>query len=83
MPLPEGLSSPCIWGGRIFITGHDTDKDAGKLETIALDRATGKVLWRRTAPTTKIERVFKVRVGTAIQDGGPSIMHAVPQDQAA
>src|SRR5687768_17119842 len=55
-PLPAGLSSPVIWGDRIFITAVDGQH----LQTIALDRKTGKVLWRRHAPTEKIERVNKV-----------------------
>ena len=33
--LPPGLSSPCIWGERIFLTAHDAAAD--KLETICLD----------------------------------------------
>ena len=35
-PLPPGHSSPCIWGDRIFLTAFD--RDAGKLETLCLDR---------------------------------------------
>ncbi len=57
-PLPEGWSSPCIWGERIFLTGHDGD--AKKLETICIHRGDGKILWRQTAPAEKIERVYKV-----------------------
>ena len=37
--VSKGNSSPCIWGDRIFITGL-TDK---KLETICLDRNSGKI----------------------------------------
>lgn len=55
-PLPQGLSSPCIWGDRIFITGHD--KAADKLETICLDRASGRTIWRKAAPAEKIEKFF-------------------------
>jgi outer membrane protein assembly factor BamB len=57
-PLPAGLSSPCVWGERIFLTAHDAAAD--KLETICLERGSGKILWRRFAPAAKIERVFKV-----------------------
>src|SRR5687767_10426605 len=56
--LPEGWSSPCIWGERIFVTAFDAT--AQKLETICLDRANGEILWRRVAPAEKIERVYKV-----------------------
>ncbi len=56
--LPEGFSSPCIWGNRIFLTAYQPKQE--KLETICLDRRTGAILWRRTAPAKKIERVYKV-----------------------
>jgi outer membrane protein assembly factor BamB len=55
--LPEGLSSPCVAGKRIFLTGYD--REAKKLETLCLDRDSGKVLWRQTAPAERIERVEK------------------------
>ncbi len=58
MPLPEGHSSPCIWGDAIFLTSYQPE--GKKLETICLDRQSGKIRWRRTAPATKIERVNKV-----------------------
>ncbi len=54
-PLPAGLSSPCIWGERIFLTGFDTK--TRKLETLCLDRKSGKVLWRQAAAVKNIERV--------------------------
>jgi outer membrane protein assembly factor BamB len=57
-PLPAGHSSPCIWDDRIYVTAFD--KPAKKLETICLDRASGKVLWRRTAPAEKIQKVHQV-----------------------
>ena len=53
-PLPLGHSSPCIWDDRIFLTGFD--KKAKTLETICLDRRSGKELWRRAAPASTIER---------------------------
>jgi len=52
-PLPPGHSCPCIWDDRIFLTANDK----GKLQTICMDRATGKVLWRQTAPAQKLERI--------------------------
>jgi len=56
--LPHGHSSPCVWDDRIFLTGfHPTQK---RLETICIDRQSGKVLWKRTAPTQMIERVQPV-----------------------
>lgn len=68
--IPEGWSSPCIHGERIFLTAFDPAKQ--KLETLCLERATGKILWRQIAPAEKIERVYKVNSpasGTPATDG--------------
>jgi outer membrane protein assembly factor BamB len=40
--LPPGNSSPAVAGERIYLTAVENEK----LFTIALDRATGKILWR-------------------------------------
>ncbi len=48
---PPGASSPCVWGGKIFLTAFD----GGKLWTICYDAASGKELWKRDAGATKIE----------------------------
>ncbi len=50
-PLPAGHSSPILSGNQIFLTAYEGDK----LLTFALDRATGKILWRREAPRTRKE----------------------------
>ena len=50
--LPAGHSSPCIWQDRIFLTGADN----GKLETLCINRADGKTLWRREIEPEKIDR---------------------------
>lgn len=57
-PLPAGHGSPSIWGNRIFLTAFD--KENKKLETLALDRRSGKVLWRRPAPAEKIEEAHQI-----------------------
>src|SRR5882724_731 len=49
--LPPGHSSPILVGPRIFVTAADGET----LVTICLDRATGKVLWRREAPRPRKE----------------------------
>lgn len=70
VPLPAGISSPCIWGERIFLTG--VDEKANKLETLCLDRTTGAVRWRQTAPVDKVDRVYKINSpasGTPATDG--------------
>jgi outer membrane protein assembly factor BamB len=49
--VPGGLSSPCVWGDRIFLTAAED----GKLITLAVDRRDGKILWRQgvTADTPR------------------------------
>lgn len=42
-PLPEGLSSPVFGRDSIFLTGFEGER----LQTLALDRQTGRVKWRR------------------------------------
>src|SRR5689334_4534531 len=41
--LPSGHSSPAIVGDKIFLTAV---RDKEHLETLCLDRADGKILWR-------------------------------------
>jgi outer membrane protein assembly factor BamB len=54
--LPPGHSSPVLSGDRIFITAVDD----GKLFTICLDRATGRVNWRREIPRSRKGELHKV-----------------------
>lgn len=54
-PLPPGHSSPILHGGHVFLTAHEGER----LYTIAVDRATGKVLWRREAPRPRQEQMQK------------------------
>lgn len=49
--VPLGHSSPSVAGSRIYITGFEEEK----LFTIAIDRATGRILWRREAPRPRKE----------------------------
>ena len=46
-PLPGGHSSPVVVKDRIFLTAV---RDKEHLETICLDRGSGKILWRVEAP---------------------------------
>jgi outer membrane protein assembly factor BamB len=69
-PLPAGHSSPCVWGNHIFLTGYDVDQK--RLETLALDRSTGQIRWRRPAPAVAIEKVHQIStpaVSTPVTDG--------------
>jgi len=66
--VPAGHSSPVIWGNQIFLTGVD----AGKLVTLALDRASGKVQWTTPAPAEKLEATHRIgspAAPTACTDG--------------
>lgn len=54
-PLPAGHSSPIVEGDRIFLTGVEEER----LVTIALDRASGKVLWKRECLRERKESLDK------------------------
>ena len=53
--LPQGYSSPIIHGNRIFLTAVRDEK----LVTMAVDRATGKLLWEREVPRVRTEKLDK------------------------
>jgi outer membrane protein assembly factor BamB len=54
-PLPAGHSSPVIVGDRIWLTAYDADK----LYVISLNRADGRVLWRREIPRPRKQELHK------------------------
>jgi outer membrane protein assembly factor BamB len=51
--LPPGHSSPVLSADRIFLTGYDADH----LYVLALDRSTGKILWRREVPRPRKQKL--------------------------
>lgn len=51
-PVPTGHSSPVVVGEHVYLTAVEEDK----LFTLALDRRTGRVLWRRQAPRPRRSR---------------------------
>lgn len=59
-PLPAGHSTPCLVGDLIVLTTGRDDV----LVTVALDRETGSVRWKRVAPNTRAESYHRV--------GGPA-----------
>jgi len=66
--LARGLSSPCLWGDRIFLTAVENEK----LHTLCVRRRDGKLLWRQAAPIEKTEAVHKVSspaTATPVSDG--------------
>jgi outer membrane protein assembly factor BamB len=53
--LLPGHSTPCVVGDSIFVTTYQAD--IKQLATVALDRASGKVKWRKPVKTESIEPV--------------------------
>src|SRR5262245_56500100 len=67
-PVPLGNSSPVLTRDRIFLTGYD----GANLVTLCLNRADGKVLWRRTIDAQRKERRHKLNSpasATPVTDG--------------
>ncbi len=58
--LPPGHSSPVLTASRVFLTAHTADKSDYALLVVALDRATGKELWRREVPRVNKGRLENV-----------------------
>jgi outer membrane protein assembly factor BamB len=56
-----GNSSPAIGGDKIFLTGFEGDT----LLTFAVDRATGRLLWRREAPRPRKQVIERPANGPA------------------
>ena len=56
LSLPQGHSSPILYGSRIYLTAMRPDET---LVTLAVDRATGKILWERAAPRVETRVVDK------------------------
>src|SRR6185503_6232931 len=53
--LPAGLSSPWVWGDRIFLTAAED----GKLLAVAVNRTDGKILWRQAVAADKPREIHK------------------------
>ena len=58
LTLPEGHSSPCIWGDNIFLTGFDLEEK--KLEMFCIDRKKGKIKWVKDIRVENFEKVHQV-----------------------
>jgi len=62
--LPPGHSSPVLTKNRIFVTAHSEVNKKGKenykLLVICLDRQTGKLLWQREVPRSRLGRLQNV-----------------------
>lgn len=58
LTLPEGHSSPCIWGNNIFLTGFDSY--AKKLMIFCIDRIKGNIKWGKDITVENFEKVNAV-----------------------
>lgn len=61
--VPFGRSSPAVTEDRIFLTAVDDDK----LVTLAVERGTGRLLWRR-----EVKRIVQAEFHTATDSATPS-----------
>lgn len=67
-PVPFSRSSPVVTADRVFLTTVEGDK----LVTMALDRNTGKILWRRDVVRPRQMVIYKANDGAApspVSDG--------------
>ncbi len=66
--LPAGSSSPVLTQDRVYVSASET----GKLLTIALDRASGRVVWRRELEPARSEarhNLNSAAAATPVTDG--------------
>jgi len=56
--LPEGYSSPCIWGDCIFITG--IEKEGKVLKLFCIDRNDGTIRWEEDIAVEEFEKIHYV-----------------------
>lgn len=70
IPLASGLSSPCIFEGRIFMTGFNPTDSA--LITYCIDSKTGSKLWEQSVSPDTLEVIHHIgshAVATPTTDG--------------
>ncbi|HEX2443608.1 MAG TPA: PQQ-binding-like beta-propeller repeat protein [Vicinamibacterales bacterium] len=67
-PVPFGRSSPVLAGDRIFLTAAE----GNTLITLCLDRASGRVIWRKEITRSRVTPVYKLNDAaspTPVTDG--------------
>ena len=72
--VEPGHSSPCLTDARVFVTAH-AEKE---LATLCLDRADGRVLWRKTVTVEGTERTHEVNgpaTPTPVTDGESVVVY--------
>ncbi len=66
--LPPGLSSPCIWNDRMFLTGVADQK----VNVLCVNRKDGQILWRQVLSVDQVEEINpdgSLASATAATDG--------------
>src|SRR5215475_14026929 len=58
IPVDEGHSTPILEGGKIFVTTYRANSK--ELATVALDQASGKVLWRNPIVPERVEETHQL-----------------------
>ena len=58
VPIPSGVSSPCTWGDRLFLT--EFDKKKKELWVLCLNSESGALIWSQTVPADKVEHVHGI-----------------------
>ncbi|MBP90256.1 MAG: pyrrolo-quinoline quinone [Planctomycetaceae bacterium] len=56
--LPKGNSTPCVYKDSVFLTTWD--ENTKELATVALDRASGKVRWKKVVANAELEKFHPV-----------------------
>jgi outer membrane protein assembly factor BamB len=70
IPVGAGLSSPVVWGERIFLT--EVDQANRRFTTLCIERRTGRIQWRRSVTAEEIEKVHNISSpagATPVTDG--------------
>jgi outer membrane protein assembly factor BamB len=62
VPLDPGQSTPILHNGTVFLTTYRSE--AKEVATVALSSTNGQILWKKLAPTTRIE-TFHPQMGSA------------------
>lgn len=56
--IANGVSSPCVWGDQIFLTGFKSADST--LLTYCINRKTGAILWKQTVYTEVLDPIHPV-----------------------
>lgn len=56
--LISGVSSPCIWDDRIFLTGFDEEQQ--QLQVLCYNRLDGTLIWRQIVSAEDVETVHEI-----------------------